>query len=332
VDRKSIIGHHGDMLFARRLVTVLSVLLACTSDPPAKVSATSGTDAGAQDAAPVLGLRFVAVGDTGKGNAGQKAVASAIKQVCDARGCDFVTVLGDNIYESGLASADDPLAKSLFEDIYAGIDVDFQMVLGNHDYGGGGLGNEFDKALNEVAYSAKSSKWKMPAPHYRFQKAEADFFVLDTNLMMFNKQAPQETDVPKWIAESKAPWKIALGHHPYKSNGPHGNAGSYDGFPAGNDASGAGLKKFFDSYVCGKTDVYFSAHDHSLQALSDTCAGTALFVSGAGATATALSKKNTTTFESRELGFAYVTVTNTTLSVDFVDQNGNVLHTETLQK
>jgi tartrate-resistant acid phosphatase type 5 len=327
----SIIGHHHSMVIAQRFVTILGVLVACSSDPPAKTPLAT-SDAGAQDASAKFGLRFVAVGDTGKGNAGQKAVASAIKDVCDTRGCDFVTVLGDNIYESGLASADDPLAKTLFEDVYTGIDVDFQMVLGNHDYGGGGLGNEFDKAQNEIAYSAKSSKWKMPAPHYRFQKPEADFFVLDTNLMLYQKQAPQEADVPKWIAESKAPWKIALGHHPYKSNGPHGNAGTYDGLPASSAASGAAVKTFFDTHVCGKTDVYFSAHDHSLQALTDTCAGTALFVSGSGSSPTTLSKKNATKFESLAIGFAYVTVTNTTLSVDFVDQSGSVLHTETLTK
>jgi tartrate-resistant acid phosphatase type 5 len=315
----------------RSLLLATCLVSACSSNPPAKTPAAV-SDAGATGDAGAIGLRFVAVGDTGKGNAGQKAVAAAIKQVCDARGCDFVTLLGDNIYESGMASASDPLAKTLFEDVYADINVDFQMVLGNHDYGGGGLGNEFDKAQFEVAYSGTSKKWKLPAPHYRFQKTLADFFVLDTNLMLFQKQAPQETDVPGWLAESKAPWKIALGHHPYKSNGPHGNAGTYDGLTADRPYAGAGVKTFFDTYVCGKVDAYFSAHDHSMQVLQDTCAGTALFVSGSGAAPTTLSKKNPTKFESADLGFAYVTLQAGSMTVDFVDTSGAVLHTETLTK
>jgi tartrate-resistant acid phosphatase type 5 len=277
-------------------------------------------------------LQFVAVGDTGKGNSGQRAVAAAVRKTCAARGCDFVTLLGDNIYESGLSSASDPQAKTKFEDVYTGINVDFQIVLGNHDYGGDGSGTEFGKAQFEIDYSAKSTKWKLPAAHYRFQKSIADFFVLDTNLMMFNRHQAQKVDVPAWLAESKAPWKIVLGHHPYKSNGPHGNAGNYEGLQSGAAYSGNEVKTFFDTVVCGKADVYFAAHDHTMQVLTERCNGTALFVSGAGAETTELTRKNAVKFASLELGFAFVSVEPSKLTVEFISDTGAILFTESIKK
>src|SRR6185503_5688881 len=64
-------------------------------------------------------VRFAAMGDTGKGNDGQKQVASAIEAKCAQSGCDFVQLLGDNIYESGATSVDDPEWQLKFEQPYA---------------------------------------------------------------------------------------------------------------------------------------------------------------------------------------------------------------------
>ena len=314
------------------LAPALVVVAACSSSTTASSPTPSNADAGVDATVARDDVRFVALGDTGKGNAGQKAVAAAMATKCAASGCDFAVLLGDNIYESGISSPDDPEMQSKFEDIYAALDMDFQIVLGNHDYGGQGYGNEFDKAAHEVAYSAKSKKWKLPAPHYRFQKTHVDFFVLDTNLMMYSRDAAQKTDVAGWLAESNAPWKIALGHHPYKSNGPHGNAGTYDGLSDGSTFSGKGVQTFMDDIVCGKVDLYLSAHDHSLQWPTDTCKGTALAVSGAGASPTTLSPKNPTKFETTKLGFLYVTLTKTSLTAEFIDETGASLHTEKLSK
>jgi hypothetical protein len=61
------------------------------------------------------GVRFAAIGDTGKGNTGQKQVADAIARKCAASGCDFVQLLGDNIYDSGVTSVTDPQWQTKFE-------------------------------------------------------------------------------------------------------------------------------------------------------------------------------------------------------------------------
>jgi hypothetical protein len=47
--------------------------------------------------------------------------------------------------------------------------------------------------------------------------------------------------------------------------------------------SGIGLKETFDAKLCGKLDLYLCGHDHDREWLVETCAGTELIVSGAGA-------------------------------------------------
>lgn len=278
-------------------------------------------------------LRFVAMGDTGKGNQGQKDVGAAIAAHCAARGCDFVQLLGDNIYDSGVTSVDDPQWQTKFEEPYKLVTQPFYVVLGNHDYGGDGAGWEFGKGAFEIAYTAKSMKWKLPAAHYRRTVGNVDFFGLDTNLMMYNRDVDkQKTALAGWLASSMTTWKIAFGHHPYLSNGSHGNAGNYDGLWFVPIAGGQGVKKFFDDNVCGKVDLYISGHDHSRQWLTDTCRGTELAVSGAGASGTDLPGRNKNRFQSKELGFLYVTIVGRTLTAEFIDKTGKTEFTRTLTK
>lgn len=277
-------------------------------------------------------LHFIALGDTGNGNDGQKAVAKAMSDKCKKDPCDFVVLLGDNIYASGASSPDDPQFQTKFENIYADLKLDFQIVLGNHDYGGEGLGIEFGKGQHEVDYTAKSQKWKLPAPHYKFSKGSRDFFALDTNLVMHDLANQQKADVDAWLAASKGTWKIALGHHPYLSNGKHGNAGSYDGLPFLPIVNGKRIKDYLEDHVCGKVDLYLAGHDHSMQWLNTTCKGTALAVSGAGSETTTLSNTNPTAFQTLSLGFIYITIDGRTLSAEFIDENGLSQHTERLTK
>jgi len=60
-------------------------------------------------------VRFIAMGDTGKGNADQRKVAVAIRDLCAAKGCDFVLLLGDNIYDAGVATTTDPQWQQKFD-------------------------------------------------------------------------------------------------------------------------------------------------------------------------------------------------------------------------
>lgn len=280
-------------------------------------------------------VRFVAFGAQGKGNQGQLDVATAVQAKCAADGCDFVQGLGNNIYDDGASSVNDPQFQSKFEVPYQNVDLPFWMTLGNHDYGGGGSGSDFDKPEHQVAYSQVSAKWKMPARYYTRSHQHVDFMTLDTNAIRWDSgnAAAQKTAVPGWFAASSATWRIAVGLHDYRSNGSHGNAGNYDGLPSSEKLlSGRHFKDFMEAHVCGEADVYFSAHDHNLQWPSTTCNGTELIVSGAGASTTTLGGTNPTHFEDDVLGFVYVVIRDRQLTAEFVDTNADTLFTRTISK
>lgn len=278
-------------------------------------------------------VKFVVIGDTGKGNAGQKKVADAIQAKCESDGCDFVMVLGDNIYGDGVNGVDDPQFQSKFEIPYQNLNLPFYMVLGNHDYGGNGRGYEIEKSFYQVQYTEKSQRWVMPAHYYKFKAENTSFFALDTNAQVFNLANEQSDDVSKWIGEATSTWKIAFGHHPYKSNGVHGNAGGYDNLPEDVPMfAGTGVKKFAESVWCGKVDLYLSGHDHSRQWLDSTCEGTVLVVSGAGATVTSLPGKNASLFQANTIGFLYMVIEGKKLTGQFVNENSVVEFERILEK
>ncbi len=309
-----------------------------SSDSGGAKDATAGSDSGGtQDGAvpdsgsAVETLRFLAVGDTGTGSADQKAVAKAMEDKCKLSGCDFALLLGDNMYDNGVSSATDPLFKTQFEDIYKNLNFPFYVVLGNHDYGTAGSVFDKTKAHYQVLYS--STRWKLPSEYWHRVEKHVEFFGLDTNAQMWGQADTQAKDVKGWISASKSTWKIGVGHHPYLSNGPHGNAGNYEGLSFIPVFSGTGVKTFFDDNICGKVDIYFSGHDHSRQWPADKCGKTTeLIVSGDGAKATDLTGKNKTNFQSNSLGFAYVVIEGKKLTLEFIDKQGKVEFTKSISK
>lgn len=226
-----------------------------------------------------------------------------MEALCRIKPCDFAIGLGDNIYESGVDGVNDIQFDLKFEDPYQNLDFPFYMALGNHDNSWiiGGDGADNDKGDIQVEYhyrtDRKSNKWQMPARYYQFQ-APADstplvsFFAMDTNPSAsagdpsdeYNKDDYSDTQ-GKWLLEgfkaSKAPWKIAFGHHPYISNGSHGNAGNYDSLIG----QGKYFKEMVEKNICGNADVMIVGHTHALQWLKETesCPGTFHIISGAGA-------------------------------------------------
>lgn len=265
-------------------------------------------------------LRFLVIGDMGTGTMGQYQVAAAMEKVAREQGCDFVLGAGDNIYEEGVTSVDDPRFLDSFEYPYQNLDLPFYMCLGNHDCAstmfGGGSDNKRGNHQVDYHYSTErySNKWRMPARYYNqaFGKvgtegaaaSEArpflELFVVDSNpLTSFyldtdpnfswqNYGYPQQSWMKKAVSESRAHWKIALTHVPYLSNGKHGNAGNLDEgmrvLFTNPDADGLRYKAFLEECFAGKADILFTGHDHSLQWLKPVPSmGPAhVIVSGAG--------------------------------------------------
>ena len=321
-------------------------------DPPIDSAAAADAAATADAAVATPSVRFIVMGDTGEGNADQKAVADAIESKCAVDGCDFVLLLGDNIYDDGVTGTSDRQWQTKFEEPYARLDLPFYAVLGNHDYGGSlslgpfevvdtpGIGNEWHKGPIEVQYTQLSEKWTMPATHYTVRFDTVGFVMLDTNSMLWNDTT--HGDQRNWYANAVrelkadgAQWILGAGHHTYRSNGTHGNAGNYESIEvAGVDVpnpvpilNGAHVKTFFDQHVCGTLDVYFCGHDHNRQWLNapQALCGTELIVSGAGAKVKDFRDGQGTPayFQDADTeGFMYVVIEGDTFTGQFIDKFG----------
>jgi len=306
--------------------------------PDAGVEA--GVDAGV-DAGTTSIVRFVAFGDQGKGNQAQYKVGDAVGKVCATKGCDFVLLLGDNFYPTGVGSVTDPQWQTAFVRPYSTVDAGFYVTLGNHDYGASGRGTDFARALNEVNYSKVNPKWILPGSHYKFTSGPAEFFSADTNRSMFQSDDAVRVSFESWLPASLATWKIVFAHHTYRSNGPHGNAGHYEYSPIRIfPFDGSGVQGFIENKVCGRADVYLCGHDHTREWLKTTCSRpgskieTELIVSGGGADMTGFVSggKNPYYWHSETSGFLYVVIEDRTFTGTFYDSNGVAEFTRSFSK
>jgi tartrate-resistant acid phosphatase type 5 len=286
----------------------------------------------------VVNLRFVALGDQGDNTAARDAIAVAMQTVCAAKGgCDLGLLLGDNFYNTGVSDANDAQFVSKFETPYGPLGFTFYPTLGNHDYGGEGAGYELYKGQAYVEYGLRNPQWVMPSAYHHFTHGPVDFYDLDTTAIFWGLGGDQRQWLPGELAKSTRSWKIAYGHHPYRSNGPHGNAGAYEDISWAPVVNGRAIKDFVEDQLCGKVDVYLCGHDHSLQDLGRVC-GTEFLVSGAGAKTTELENRNTVPWMGAQPdnkgipGFLLVEASPRTLTFTFYDQNAAPLHTRTLTK
>lgn len=327
----------------------LVVMAGCLQGPGGEALPTSS-------AAPPPPLRFLAVGDMGTGGSAQAQVAQAMARVCAERGCSFVLGLGDLIYPSGASSPDDPQFDSKFERPYAGLNRTFWMALGNHDNGGepahvvaaGGLASWHERGDNAVAYHYRTDRasdmWHLPARFYGFSEGPADFLALDTNTLLFHgmdvppdlnaSMEEQERWLTGAVAAGNGTWKVAFGHHPYVSNGPHGDAGAYDGRP-GSGQGGGHLKAVVERELCGKVDVYLAGHDHNLQWLEPvpSCGATHFIVSGGGGAGTYPVEGNrSAVFQRQSHGFWWIELSADGLRAAAYDQDATLLHESAVPK
>jgi len=309
---------------------------------------TDTTDTGTPPAPNIV--RFIAFGDGGTGSTDQYDNAQAVLAVCEQKtdsdaGCDFALYLGDNFYDEGVDGVTDEQFQTKFEQPYADLDFPFYVALGNHDYGGCilgscGAGFEFHKSQYYLDYAVTSTKWIMPSEYYTFSAEHVDFFGLDTNALMWEPWLGTGKDQADWLpqalAASTSEWKIAFGHHPFISNGQHGNAGEYEGLDwldwAGTDViTGGFVEDVMRLSICGQVDLYLCGHDHNRQWLEPTC-GTEFIVTGAAAKTTDLQGRGNPTFfeDDTTPGFLWVEIRDNQLTGEFYSIDGTLQYSRTI--
>jgi len=203
-------------------------------------------------------IRLAIIGDSGRGDDAQRAVAQQMVIWRQQFPFDLVLMLGDNIYDSHTAA--DYRAK--FEDPYKALldaGVTFHAAIGNHD------------DSNQVRYE----KFNMGGQrYYSFRRREtslegitgagARFWALDSRTL--------DPEQLAWLAEglkdSGSRWKIVFFHHPIYTSGRY-------------TAGASSLRRALEPIlVKGDADVVLSGHEHFYERTHPQ-RGIFYFVSGA---------------------------------------------------
>jgi predicted MPP superfamily phosphohydrolase len=194
-------------------------------------------------------LKFMAVGDTGRGNREQNELAAVMFEYHKMFPFEFVILTGDNIYYQ--ESAED--LKTKFENVYRPLldgGVKFYASLGNHDESNQRFYAPFNMGGEE---------------YYRLAKGDVAFYALNSTYM----DKRQLAWIEQQLAKETAKWKIAFFHHPpYSSGKRHGSEKEI------RDV----LEPLFVKYG---VDVVFTGHEHFYERIKPQ-KGIQYFVTGAG--------------------------------------------------
>jgi hypothetical protein len=294
------------------LIFVLTFAAATTSHADAAAAPT---------ASPAAEVNLLAMGDWGNNGPGQRMVAATMNFYIRSSGQKFDAMLlaGDNFYVP-LANVFDPRWKTMFEDLYdpSVFDFPFYPALGNHDY-------QQERYLVELAYSRSNStsRWKQPARWFRVELPnEKDplvtILVLDSNKPLLGEV--EWANELKWLKSElakprRSKWLLCVAHHPFLSNGDHGDNGPLaKAWAPLFDRAGVGF------YICG--------HDHDVQHLeSPDHKPSLLLVGGGGATTRPMRIDQRGPFSRAGNGFAHLTFTDTIATARLVDgRDATVLH------
>jgi acid phosphatase len=290
----------------------------------------SGLFAPGARAAANASLNFLAVGDWGRDGAFRQAeVAARMGEAAQALKARFVISVGDNFYEDGITGVSDPKWKTSFEDIYSApsLQVPWHVILGNHDYHG--------DSQAQIAYSALSHRWRMPARWFSRSEvapdgARVDLFFLDTSPFVsgYYKDGGRKVKVVgqdtarqlAWfepaLSASRADWKIVIGHHPVWPN-----RTTDDGGEGASPDVRAKIDPILRKY---RVPLYLNGHDHDLQHVARN--GTHYVCTGAGSKIRKACVMEGSDFCDLDSGFITCSVNRAAIRVVYRDYKGSEVH------
>ena len=243
-------------------------------------------------------LRFLAVADTGSGDANQRAVGRQMAAVHRRRPVDLVVLGGDNIYPSG----DMALIEATFRRPYAELlaaGVPFHAVLGNHDI-------RTANGNPQLAYPA----FGMGGRFYNLRRGPVEFFMLDTNV---NADWQRQLSWLRTVLDrSTAPWKVVVGHHPIYSSGFYGNDPEL-------------AAKLVALMRRRGVQLYINGHEHNYERSRPLEGITYLVVGGGGARLRPVIDTEQTAKAASVYSFAELEASATELRLSAWDQEGRMI-------
>lgn len=159
----------------------------------------------------------------------QRDVARSMSQYAQVVHPSWVLSSGDNFYNHGATSVQDPIFNLTFTQVYSAqsLQIPWYMALGNHDYEG--------NVSAQIDYTTlgTDSRWKMYAHYYNLSLPRLNLFVLDTNpgfyqyrLYPENERMKDQLANESWSQQIQwvkgvlpkhcdpQMWTIVMGHHP----------------------------------------------------------------------------------------------------------------------
>lgn len=277
-------------------------------------------------------LTILAVGDWGRrGTFNQSQVATQMGVIGEKMDIDFVISTGDNFYKNGLTGVDDKAFEESFTDVYTAksLQKPWYTVLGNHDYRGDALA-QLSPVLRKV-----DSRW-ICMKSFVINAEIADFFFVDTTPMVlkywnnpkdskydWRGVAPRETyvanvlkEVEAALKQSKATWKIVVGHHTIRSVSDHGDTQEL-------------LQLLLPMLKAHGVDLYLNGHDHCLEHISSRDSPLQYLTSGGGSKAwrgIRTPNADKVEFFHDGQGFMSLRLTKAEAHLAFYDVAGAVLH------
>ena len=281
-----------------------------------------------QDAGRVLpanrSVRVLAFGDFGVGGPNQRKVADVLLRQQAADPFDFGITLGDNFYRCGVRSVHDPKWLTRWEQMYTPLGIPFYAALGNHDYGHPVMVCPFHRgsAEAEVAYSALSKSWDMPAKYYTFTAGAVRFVAIDTD----GWSAGQLAWIRKTLADSAGEpgirWRVVYGHHPIYTSSERESSKRIQTLRA----------QLLPVLVANQVDFYVCGHDHYLEHLHAD--GIDFLIAGGGGAhlRSSVNGSGPSMFVQSEFGFLDLTIDDHRFTARFLNTDLTLAETPPLTR
>jgi predicted phosphodiesterase len=275
-------------------------------------------------------IRFAIIGDSGMGNEGQARVAKALLLFQESSKVDFIIHTGDIIYPAAPSKLDHDLWRLNYEIPYSQLGKKIFCALGNHDLSNDGDGSGSGQALWKhqlfIEHAKVSGHMVFPERFYSFKFPGVQFWIMDTTSLIKTDDQEQmvalKDEIETSLHADPNDWKILVGHHPWKSPGPHGNAGQYDGLPSTQPESGIRLKDFLETKMLPHMHMYLSGHDHIRSIRLGRSGLATSIVSGTGASHSFLRNKENYNFAVATLGFVTLALFPDKAYYQFIDVDG----------
>ena len=256
-------------------------------------------------------VSFAVLGDNGSGRRNATAVARRMALTYRDSPYGVVLLAGDVCYYGHIDDRYDAVFTRPYRSLIdAG--VSWELAVGNHDVEGGN-GSGADEIAAELSHFDKDRSY------YAARHGPVEVFVVDSGMALAGGDAA--TEQLAWLAgaleASRAPWKVALMHHPPYSSGRHG--------------SSLRLRRAVESILAeGRVDLAFAGHDHHYERTTPQ-RGVVHVVSGGGCKLTLTGRSAFTAAAESVLHFVHVVVRSDSLEAHAIAPDGRVIDRFTLQ-